>query len=29
MTHRTRSFREELELLLKKSGVSFDPKYLD
>ena len=27
--HRTRSFREELELLLKKSGVSFDPKYLD
>jgi REP element-mobilizing transposase RayT len=27
--HRTRSFREELERLLKKSGVSFDPKYLD
>ena len=27
--HRTRSFREELEMLLRKSGVSFDAKYLD
>lgn len=27
--HRSRSFREEVELLLKKSGVSFDPRYLD
>jgi REP element-mobilizing transposase RayT len=27
--HRGRSFREELEILLKKSGVVFDPKYLD
>ncbi|MCE9518628.1 MAG: transposase [Verrucomicrobia bacterium] len=27
--HRTRGFREELEMLLMKSGVSFDPKYLD
>jgi putative transposase len=27
--HRTRTFREELEELLTKSGVVFDPKYLD
>jgi putative transposase len=27
--HRTRSFREELEIMLKKSGIHFDPKYLD
>lgn len=27
--HRTRSFREELEMMLKKSGVGFEPKYLD
>jgi putative transposase len=27
--HRTRNFGEELEILLKKSGVAFDPKYLD
>ncbi len=27
--HRTRSFREELEMMLKKSGVSFDQGYLD
>ncbi len=27
--HRTKSFREELEMLLKKSGVDFDPKFLD
>ena len=27
--HRQRSFREELELLLKRSGVEYDPKYLD
>ncbi len=27
--HRTRSFREELEIMLRKSGVSFEPKYLD
>ncbi len=27
--HRQRSFREELELLLKHSGVAYDPKYLD
>ena len=27
--HRTRMFREELEELLTKSGVVFDPKYLD
>ena len=27
--HRRRTFREELEIMLKKSGVSFDPKYLE
>ena len=27
--HRTRSYLGELEKLLKKSGVSFDPKYLE
>ncbi len=27
--HRQRSSREELELLLKRSGVEYDPKYLD
>ncbi len=27
--HRIRGFREELEMLLKKSRVTFDPKYLD
>jgi putative transposase len=27
--HGTRSFREELEIMLRKSGVSFEPKYLD
>ncbi len=27
--HRTKSFREELEEMLMKSGVVFDPKYLD
>lgn len=27
--HRTRSFREELEIMLRKSGVSFEPKYLE
>ena len=27
--HRTRSFREELEIMLKKSGVNFEPKYLE
>ena len=27
--HRTRTFREELVEFLKKSGIAFDPKYLD
>ncbi|MDB6003231.1 MAG: Transposase like protein [Prosthecobacter sp.] len=27
--HRTRSFREELEIMLRKSGVSYEPKYLE
>jgi hypothetical protein len=27
--HRTRSFREELAVLLAKAGVAYDPKYLD
>ena len=27
--HQTMNFREELEMLLRKSGVKFDPKYLD
>ena len=27
--HRTKSFRQELEEMLTKSGVVFDPKYLD
>ena len=27
--HRRRSFREELEEMLKQAGVVFDPKYLD
>ena len=27
--HRTKSFREALEEMLMKSGVVFDPKYLD
>jgi len=27
--HRQRSSREEIELLLKRSGVAYDPKYLD
>jgi REP element-mobilizing transposase RayT len=27
--HRTKSFRKELEEMLTKSGVAFDPKYLD
>jgi hypothetical protein len=27
--HRERSFLEELEILLTKSGVPYDPKYLD
>ncbi len=27
--HRTRGFKEELEIMLRKSGVSFDPKYLE
>jgi REP element-mobilizing transposase RayT len=27
--HRVKSFREELVEFLKKSGVSYDPKYLD
>ncbi len=27
--HRKRTFREELEILLQRAGVSYDPKYLD
>ena len=27
--HRVKTFREELEEFLKKSGVEFDPRYLD
>lgn len=27
--HRTKAFREEMEEFLSKSGVAFDPKYLD
>jgi putative transposase len=27
--HRTRSFREELVAFLEKSGVAYDPAYLD
>jgi REP element-mobilizing transposase RayT len=27
--HRTKSFREELVELLEKSGVTYDPRYLD
>jgi hypothetical protein len=27
--HRARSFREELVILLKRSGVNFDERYLD
>ena len=27
--HRVKSFREELELMLKKAGIEYDPKYLD
>jgi len=27
--HRARDFREELKMLLEKSGVSFDPRFLD
>ena len=27
--HRTKSFREELVGLLEKSGITFDPRYLD
>jgi putative transposase len=27
--HRRRSFREELELMLRKAKVEYDPKYLD
>lgn len=27
--HRERSFREELKILLQRSGVSFDERYLD
>ena len=27
--HRRRTFREELELMLRKAGVDYDPKYLD
>lgn len=27
--HRVQSFREELEEMLKRAGVAYDPKYLD
>jgi REP element-mobilizing transposase RayT len=27
--HRVRSFREELEIMLDKAGVKYDPRYLD
>jgi hypothetical protein len=27
--HRTRTFREELVFFLEKSGVAYDPRYLD
>ena len=27
--HRKRSFREELELMLKRHGIAYDPQYLD
>jgi len=27
--HRVRTFREELEAMLKKAGIEFDPKYVD
>jgi putative transposase len=27
--HRRRSFREELELILKRAGIEYDPRYLE
>lgn len=27
--HRKRTFREELEIMLQRAGVAYDPKYLD
>jgi hypothetical protein len=26
--HRTKTFREEFEMFLKKAGIEYDPKYL-